>query len=390
MQSSRASRKLHRAAREEKGRPPPSAARIPCAVTRGLLLQRTVDARAVVADNLEKRVIFLSSGARCVLHMETPERRTSQDVRRSGLPIALTGRLPSHRRHDVRTPSAAARACRVLPIITITNVPPIGLARAASALRQSQPASPPSNTSSPLLSLPAHLRTSTAPRIPSPLGRGTPNRVAPGVSATNPATKTTPGTAPVKRTSKMSQKHVLLPEEPQTKPMPASAMNHPPASAPARSPSAWQSESLTTAVEEDRTDERTEAEKMSKSQREEAGLPRLTAYATADGYKTKLLQAFLKREHGVGVVRVFDDAVYAVRRDPFGRIVAKLFAGVHSAPSARLRRQYQSPLLTGRQEPRRRLPPRTHDRSRGSRLPRWLLPASTGRRRAADGSYAHE
>lgn len=51
---------------------------------------------------------------------------------------------------------------------------------------------------------------------------------------------------------------------------------------------------------------------MSKSQREEAGLPRLTAYATADGYKMKLLQAFLKREHGVGVVRVFDDAVYAV------------------------------------------------------------------------------
>lgn len=51
---------------------------------------------------------------------------------------------------------------------------------------------------------------------------------------------------------------------------------------------------------------------MSKAQREEAGLPRLTAYATAEGYKTKLLQAFLKREHGVGVVRVFDDAVYAV------------------------------------------------------------------------------
>lgn len=67
-------------------------------------------------------------------------------------------------------------------------------------------------------------------------------------------------------------------------------------------------------VEEDgRTDDRSDAEKMSKSQREEAGLPRLTAYATADGYKTKLLQAFLKREHGVGVVRVFDDAVYAVR-----------------------------------------------------------------------------
>lgn len=58
--------------------------------------------------------------------------------------------------------------------------------------------------------------------------------------------------------------------------------------------------------------ERTEAEKMSKAQRQEAGLPRLTAYATAESYRIKLLQAFLKREHGVGVVRVFDDAVYAV------------------------------------------------------------------------------
>lgn len=51
---------------------------------------------------------------------------------------------------------------------------------------------------------------------------------------------------------------------------------------------------------------------MNKSQRQEAGLPRLTAYATADTYRLKVLQAFLKREHGVGVVRVFDDAVYAV------------------------------------------------------------------------------
>jgi len=55
---------------------------------------------------------------------------------------------------------------------------------------------------------------------------------------------------------------------------------------------------------------------MSKSQRQEAGLPRLTAYATAESYRIKLLQAFLKREHGVGVVRVFDDAVYAVSAGP--------------------------------------------------------------------------
>jgi uncharacterized Rmd1/YagE family protein len=104
--------------------------------------------------------------------------------------------------------------------------------------------------------------------------------------------------------------------------MPASAINASatkPADLPPQS-SSWQSESLTTRVEEDRTDERSEAEKMSKSQREEAGLPRLTAYATADGYKMKLLQAFLKREHGVGVVRVFDDAVYAVSKAECGMV----------------------------------------------------------------------
>jgi uncharacterized Rmd1/YagE family protein len=61
-------------------------------------------------------------------------------------------------------------------------------------------------------------------------------------------------------------------------------------------------------------DERSDAEKMTKREREENRIPRLTAYATAEGYRLKLLQAFLKREHGVGVVRVFDDCVYAVSR----------------------------------------------------------------------------
>ena len=60
-------------------------------------------------------------------------------------------------------------------------------------------------------------------------------------------------------------------------------------------------------------DERSDAEKMTKREREENRLPRLTAYATADAYRLKVLQAFLKREHGVGVVRVFDDCIYAVR-----------------------------------------------------------------------------
>jgi len=51
---------------------------------------------------------------------------------------------------------------------------------------------------------------------------------------------------------------------------------------------------------------------MTKREREENGLARFTAYATAEGYRLKMLQAFLKREHGVGVVRVYDDCIYAV------------------------------------------------------------------------------
>ena len=53
---------------------------------------------------------------------------------------------------------------------------------------------------------------------------------------------------------------------------------------------------------------------MTKREREENGLARFTAYATAEGYRLKMLQAFLKREHGVGVVRVYDDCIYAVSR----------------------------------------------------------------------------
>lgn len=63
-------------------------------------------------------------------------------------------------------------------------------------------------------------------------------------------------------------------------------------------------------------DERSDAEKMTKRERDENRLPRLTAYATAEGYRLKLLQAFLKREHGVGIIRVFDDCIYAVYNLP--------------------------------------------------------------------------
>lgn len=160
-----------------------------------------------------------------------------------------------------------------------------GIARTASTLRQKTPSGPHSAP------LPAHLRNLSAPRIPSPLGQGTPARQA-------------KQSLPV-RTSKTTEKHVLLPEDPQLAPLPRSASE-----ATLARPRSQSTSSATPAPRPG--DERSEAEKMTKRERTDAGLSRLTAYDTAEGYRLKLLQAFLRREHGVGVVRVFDDCVYAV------------------------------------------------------------------------------
>lgn len=169
-----------------------------------------------------------------------------------------------------------------------------GIARTASTLRQKTPA-----TTAPggaHASLPAHLRNLSAPRIPSPLGQGTPARQ--------------PKQSLPARTSKTSEKHVLLPEDPQLAPLPRSASEVSLAHRGERPRS--HSTSSSPAPIRHNGDERSEAEKMTKRERGDAGMARLTAYDTAEGYRLKLLQAFLRREHGVGVVRVFDDCVYAV------------------------------------------------------------------------------
>jgi hypothetical protein len=167
-------------------------------------------------------------------------------------------------------------------------------------LRQSSPLT----STGPLASLPAHLRNLSAPRIPSPLGKGTPARQ-------------TKQSLPV-RTSKTTERHVFLPEDPQLAPLPKSPMGSSVHLAPPPRSQAGPSVSSLgrreSALPPYHHDERSDAEKMTKREREEARLPRLTAYDTAEGYRLKLLQAFLKREHGVGVVRVFDDCVYAVSR----------------------------------------------------------------------------
>lgn len=109
------------------------------------------------------------------------------------------------------------------------------------------------------------------------------------------------------RTSKTSQKLVLLPSAPQTKPLPKSL------AADGR------------IEEEDEEDDeigyetdagrvrshKSQGERLTKQQRKKQGFKRITAYSVAEGLKMKLLAGFLKREHNV-VPRTFDEAMYVV------------------------------------------------------------------------------
>jgi uncharacterized Rmd1/YagE family protein len=106
-----------------------------------------------------------------------------------------------------------------------------------------------------------------------------------------------PGGQKAQRTSKTSQKLVVLPSAPQTKPL--------------------GDEDLTLGYETDGgiqvQDRKSAAERMTKEQREREGYKRITAYCVSESFKMKLLAPFLKREHNVNP-RVYDEAVYAVRR----------------------------------------------------------------------------
>ncbi|CAG8499434.1 2707_t:CDS:2 [Acaulospora colombiana] len=105
------------------------------------------------------------------------------------------------------------------------------------------------------------------------------------------------------RTTKTSQKLVLLPEE---------------TGAPA--PMATLIEDLSDAAETPITPsvsqpifdfyERTDAERMNKEVRNDAKYPRVTAYCTAEGYYLGVLMEFLKKEHNVQPKR-YDECVYA-------------------------------------------------------------------------------
>ncbi|KAF9007662.1 DUF155-domain-containing protein, partial [Hymenopellis radicata] len=109
------------------------------------------------------------------------------------------------------------------------------------------------------------------------------------------------GGAKNQRTSKTSQKLVVLPSAPQTRPLYADADGD-----------------LTLGYETDAgvvREYKSEAEKMNKEQRHRAGFKRLTAYCVAESFNMKLLASYLKREHNVSP-RVFDEALYAMYHLP--------------------------------------------------------------------------
>ncbi|OSD01507.1 DUF155-domain-containing protein [Trametes coccinea BRFM310] len=148
------------------------------------------------------------------------------------------------------------------------------------------------------------------PSVTSPTFRNRPTRTAStgtrpltrrpsvsGVALSNPVT----GAAKAQRTSKTTQKLVVLPSAPQTKPI----------------PEVEEDEEQLHGYETDQgiRDHKSAGERMSKDEREKAGFRRITAYCIAEGFKMKLLASFLKREHNVKP-RVYDEAMYVMYHLP--------------------------------------------------------------------------
>ncbi|KAI6148533.1 hypothetical protein BKA82DRAFT_4138473 [Pisolithus tinctorius] len=103
------------------------------------------------------------------------------------------------------------------------------------------------------------------------------------------------------RTSKTTQKLVLLPSAPQTKPLPEDLEDD---------------RLLGYETDAGRVREyKSPAERMNREQRERAGYKRITVYCVCEAMKMKLLAQFLKREHNVQP-RVFDEAMYVMYHLP--------------------------------------------------------------------------
>ncbi|EIN08273.1 DUF155-domain-containing protein [Punctularia strigosozonata HHB-11173 SS5] len=117
-------------------------------------------------------------------------------------------------------------------------------------------------------------------------------------------------TAPkAQRTSKTSQKLVLLPSAPQTKPLPR-VNEHGFNEEEGDDELGYETDAGVRV-----RDYKNQGERMSKSERKKAGFRRITAYCIAEALKMKLLAGFLKREHNV-VPRIYDEAVYVMYQLP--------------------------------------------------------------------------
>ena len=115
------------------------------------------------------------------------------------------------------------------------------------------------------------------------------------------------GAPKAQRTSKTTQKLVLLPTAPQTRPLPIEQADE---GADREDGDGWLHGYETDGGVRDT---KSVGERMTKSQRGAAGYSRLTAYCVAKGLRMKLLANFLKREHNVKP-RMFDEAMYVVSK----------------------------------------------------------------------------
>ncbi|KAI4517829.1 DUF155-domain-containing protein [Schizophyllum commune Loenen D] len=121
--------------------------------------------------------------------------------------------------------------------------------------------------------------------------------------ANRPRRSSASGLAPgqkAQRTSKTSQKLVVLPSAPQTKPLAPEEVDDP-----------------TFGYETDAgvREYKSEAERMSKEERKKAGFKRITAYCVAEAFRMKHLSSYLTREHNVAP-RAFDEALYVMYHLP--------------------------------------------------------------------------
>ncbi|KAF7977321.1 hypothetical protein HWV62_4091 [Athelia sp. TMB] len=111
---------------------------------------------------------------------------------------------------------------------------------------------------------------------------------------------------PTQRTSKTSQKLVVLPSAPQTKPLREDLPD-----------GESDTHDYHAGYETDGgvREHKSAGERMSKADRKKAGFKRITAYCVAEGFKMKQLANFLHREHNV-LPRVFDEALYVMYHLP--------------------------------------------------------------------------